>query len=504
MPKATSRTPLPTSSSDFALPSSSASSPGATGSSITLDDPAFLFSRLRRSSFLQKAGYLSESRLHSPLASSFTLHAHARRRSQSAFITEESESDKDRMMTESPNSSETHTPPLKLPNGSEEDTAPSTSKAVMRQPPLTPPRRRSSASMDASDMPTIFNRRLSFPLKQPRILNLLAESRPEEAEVKSEAAFQRLVASVSELPAQPRTPRALANRGRYPEEAAPEEFTREETPSDDERETEEGPFTFSVPAPTTGTQPIAIQRPRTHTPAGSITSSINGDDNGMSISETSSSFGGTAMDIDGPLGSPLLPALTPNPVNQWRYTPPPTTSAVRSNKRKLEDRFEPYSSSSKRRAVSPSLQYLRDSQLGTGSPMSRGSTSRLPIAIPISVPQSAVSSAASSPTIGSSYPSYPRGISITSSPTLRATISMPSPILRPIARRREDEEREIEIEGAGEAVGGLTLGPAGSTLGLDQPQGIIQNGSCSAVSLRPTGLLTTGEDPKAQDVAKLL
>lgn len=35
---------------------------------------------------------------------------------------------------------------------------------------------------------------------------------------------------------------------------------------------------------------------------------------------------------------------------------------------------------------------------------------------------------------------------------------MPSPILRPLGRRREDEEREIEIEGAGEAVSGLTLG----------------------------------------------
>jgi hypothetical protein len=160
MPKASSRTPLPTSSSDFALPSSSSSSPGATGSSVTLDDPSFLFNRLRRSSFLQKAGYLSESRLHSPLASSFTLHA--RRRSQSAFIAEEYESDKDRMMTESPNSSETNTPPLKIPSNGEEEA--NTLKASVRPLPLTPPRRRSSASMDAADMPTIFNRRLSFPV----------------------------------------------------------------------------------------------------------------------------------------------------------------------------------------------------------------------------------------------------------------------------------------------------------------------------------------------------
>ncbi|KDR85404.1 hypothetical protein GALMADRAFT_52509 [Galerina marginata CBS 339.88] len=452
MPKASSRAPLPTSSSDFALPSSSTSSPGASSSSITLDDPGLLFHRLRRPSFYQKAGYLSETRLHSPLASSFTLHAsHARRRSQNSFIAEESESDKDRMMTDSPNSSDTHTPPLKAPSNSEEDL---TAKITMRQPPSTPPRRRSSASMDAADMPTIFNRRLSFPLKQPRILNLLAESRPEDTEIKSEAAFQKLVASVSELPAQPRTPRTFADRGRYPEEAGQEEeTTREESPSDDEPDAEEGPFAFSA-LPPTGTQPINIRNPRT--PAGSVAGSINGDEVGMSISETSSSFGAVAMDIDQPLGSPLLPSMSTS-INQWRYTPPPTTSAVRSNKRKLDDRFDPYPSSSKRRAVSPSLQYLRDSHQATNSPMARGNGSRLPISIPVTaIAPSAASSATSSPTISTSYPSFPRGLSITSSPTLRATISMPSPILRPLGGRRRDEE-EREIEGAGEAVNGLTL-----------------------------------------------
>ncbi|KIM47807.1 hypothetical protein M413DRAFT_439486 [Hebeloma cylindrosporum] len=448
MPKASTRAPLPTSSSDFALPSSSSSSPGASSSSVTLDDPAVLFHRLRRSSFLQKGGFLPESRLHSPLASAYTLHA--RRRSQNAFIAEESESDKDRMMTDSPNSSETHTPPLKVPGNSEEDLS-VVPRPILRPPPLTPPRRRSSASMDASDMPTIFNRRLSFPLKPPRILNLLAESRPEDAEVKSEAAFQRLVASVSELPAAPRTPRTFTDRGRYPEEAGREENTREDSPSDDdEPEAEEGTFAFSAPPPS-GTQPINIMKPRT--PAGSV----NGDDTGMSISETSSSFGGISMDIDGPLGSPLLPSMTPTSINQWRYTPPPTTSAVRSNKRKLEDRFDPYPSSSKRRAVSPSLQYLRDSHQPTNSSMSRANGSRLPIALPISIPQSTASSTTSSPTISNSYPSFPRGINITSSPTLRATLTMPSPILRPLGRKREEEEQR-EIEGAGEAVNGLNLG----------------------------------------------
>lgn len=91
--------------------------------------------------------------------------------------------------------------------------------------------------------------------------------------------------------------------------------------------------------------------------------------------------------------------------------------------------------------------------------MSRGNVSRLPIAIPITIPASAVSSAASSPTVTNGFPSYGRGMAITASPTLRATLGMvASPILRPLARRREEEEKEKEIEGAGEAVNGLTLG----------------------------------------------
>jgi len=153
MPKATSRPSLPTSSTDFALPPSS-SSPGASSSSVTLEDPSLLLQRFRRPSLLQKGGYLSDTRLHSPLASSFTLHA--RRRSQNAILMEEMEGDKERMITDSPNGSEANTPPLDDFGGK---------KTLQRPPPLTPPRRRSSASMDA-DMPTIFNRRLSFPVSR--------------------------------------------------------------------------------------------------------------------------------------------------------------------------------------------------------------------------------------------------------------------------------------------------------------------------------------------------
>lgn len=126
----------------------------------------------------------------------------------------------------------------------------------------------------------------------------------------------------------------------------------------------------------------------------------------------------------------------------------------------VDDRFDPYPSA-KRRAVSPSLSsYLRDSQITIGSPMNVRNT-RLPIAIPINIPGSTVSSAASSPTIGGSYSgSFPRSVSISSSPTLRPAVILASPILRPVPRaglgiRRGEDDREIE--GAGEAVGGLTL-----------------------------------------------
>jgi hypothetical protein len=130
-------------------------------------------------------------------------------------------------------------------------------------------------------------RMATLQLKAPRILNLLSESRPEEAEVKSEAAFQRLITSCSDLPLQPRTPRA-PDRGRYPEEAGHEETQREDTPSDDEEE--EGadePFAFSASG---GSEPINIQKPLT--PAGSV----NGDGMFMSVSETSSDS--NAMEVD--------------------------------------------------------------------------------------------------------------------------------------------------------------------------------------------------------------
>lgn len=116
----------------------------------------------------------------------------------------------------------------------------------------------------------------------PRILTLLSESNPEENEVKSEAQFQKFVASFSN---HPRTPRALLDRGRYPEEAGgDDEFTREDSPSDDEDDPgTAGPFSYS----NTGSEPVNI--PSSTTPA----HSVNGDDFGLSESPSNN-----AMDID--------------------------------------------------------------------------------------------------------------------------------------------------------------------------------------------------------------
>ncbi|KAF8846182.1 hypothetical protein BDN67DRAFT_891078 [Paxillus ammoniavirescens] len=280
-------------------------------------------------------------------------------------------------------------------------------------------------------------------LKPPRILNLLAESRPEENEVKSEAAFQRLIASCSDLPIQPRTPRAPSDRGRYPEEVCDEEVQREDTPSDDDDDDVEGIFAFDPQSDMSTTKPC--------TPA----HSMNGDDPSMSIMGSPMTV---AMDVDAPLASPSITS-TPASV-QWRYTPPPTTSAVRSNKRKFDDRYDPYPTAAKRRAVSPSISYLRDLSYP------RTPSGRPSLPIPLSIPVPAASSATSSPTVsGYQFSSYSTSrqvgmgsMSVSSSPILRPTLGLASPILRPIPRhRRGMDGEERDIEGAGEGVNSLTL-----------------------------------------------
>ncbi|KAJ7070812.1 hypothetical protein C8F01DRAFT_1107944 [Mycena amicta] len=423
MPKALAgRQPLPQTSTDFNLPIP------LSGSFI--DDSSAGFQRFRRPSLLApKGGLHSDARLHSPLAASFKPSSHRRRASQSTSSLDEYDNFWSDISP--PSSSEVPTPPLGAPENPEDPRR--------SAPPLTPPRRSLSRSSDRSDR--LKGRRLSFLAtdslpkpKPPRILNLLAESRTVENEFQSEAAFQRLLAAGVDLP---RTPRTVADRGRYPEEAVQDDlFQREESASDDDDDAES-----TYHSVLHGSEPINIR-----TPAGSVAGSVNGDD--MCISESPSL---SAMDVDIPSGSPSLSSLSSMSISGWRSTPPPTTSAVRSNKRKFDERFDPYQNASKRRAVSPSLSHLRDSL--PSSPKSRPNP-RLPIAIPI-MPGSTVSSATSSPTVGvgtAALFAMSRPGNAVSSPIMRP-MGLASPILRPMSRRRgEEEEREIE------GVGGLTLG----------------------------------------------
>jgi len=161
MPKALSRPSFATSSSDFALPASSSSLVAST-SSVTLDEPNILLQRFRRPSLLvPKTAFLSESRLHSPLVSSFT--SHSRKRSQSGMFIEEFESDRERM--DSSSGSSGNPTPMKI---SDLGVDRFTEKAKISRPPSTPPRKLSvsSPSMDIRDQdPPFPERRLSFPVR---------------------------------------------------------------------------------------------------------------------------------------------------------------------------------------------------------------------------------------------------------------------------------------------------------------------------------------------------
>lgn len=167
MPKATVRPTLATSSSDFALHSS----PLASSSSLTLDDPSFLLSRFRRPSLLsQKTALFGEGRLHSPLTSSFTPYTHSRRRSRNASfsLTEDPyDSDREHMATDSPTSG-TNTPPMKTSDSGEEEAIPAKSASSMvKPPPHTPPRRKSSVNMDGTDsygVTTTSGKRITLPV----------------------------------------------------------------------------------------------------------------------------------------------------------------------------------------------------------------------------------------------------------------------------------------------------------------------------------------------------
>ncbi|KAI6007176.1 hypothetical protein EDD15DRAFT_2384009 [Pisolithus albus] len=413
MSRSPRRLSFPSSSQDFALPSTS------TPVTSPEDSPP-LFLRFRRPSLLPRPSTAyADKHTSSPLALSFTLPTRRHR-------SEESESDRERMCTDSStsNSSGNPTPSNSL-------SASKDAKGIENQS--------SRDTLGPSTPPPNNNQNISVLSPAP----LYTEStRPEDDEVKSEAAFQRLIASYSELPAQPRTPRAPSNKGRYPEEAVDEDFPREDTPSDDDEV--DAIFSFDPPSEPTIAKPC--------TPA----HSVNGDD------PATFAIGSpmvVAMDVDLPLTSPLVTS-TPSSV-QWRYTPPPTASAVRSNKRKFDDRYDPYPTAAKRRAVSPSISYLREVHPSLSYPRTPNGRPSFPN--PLAIPVSNGGSASSSPTVTSyNMPSSRQvglgSMSVSSSPILRPTLGLASPILRPIARnRRGTDGDERDIEGANEGVNGLTL-----------------------------------------------
>ncbi|EKM61398.1 uncharacterized protein PHACADRAFT_24600 [Phanerochaete carnosa HHB-10118-sp] len=479
------RPPLPTSSSDFALPpSTSTVGPGPPGEEF---NP--LLMRFRRPSLLAppRATFYSEGRINSPLASSSFTTSSAHRHASTGSLSmsgEESESDREKMWTDSPpftdsGSNTPSTPPVPCPSAvfAEKDKSTSSvdsdssmksntgissysieTESTATVEPSTPSQPSSEVSQTPSrskksrrkSHPVSRNRFMPYTgvltadatqIKVPRILTLLSESKPEENEVKSEAQFQKFVASFSTHPG---IPRSLLDRGRYPDEAGDDEPVRDDPVSSDD-EGDPGiaaPSSYSHPS----TEPINI--PKSVTPA----QSVNGDDFGFSESP-----GTNAMDID-TFQQPSSACGSPK-MTSWRYTPPPTaTSAVRSNKRKMDDRYDPYPLPAKRRAVSPSVSYLRDSTPSLFAPRTPNGSGRIqlphPIAIPV-VPNSGASSPVVTPSgLNGSRPMSWGAQSVLSSPTLRAQIGLASPVLRPMMRRREDGR---EVEGAGEGVNGLSL-----------------------------------------------
>lgn len=106
------RTSLPTSSSEFALPPSSSSATSNPSVLTANEEPNPILLRFRRPSLLAPSRPFSESQIKSPLANSYFV---PRRHSSSISIDggEESESDRDKMWTDSPPCSDSgNTTPL--------------------------------------------------------------------------------------------------------------------------------------------------------------------------------------------------------------------------------------------------------------------------------------------------------------------------------------------------------------------------------------------------------
>lgn len=263
------RPSLPTSLSDFALIPTSSSAPPSPSSLPGLDDGLNpFFRRLRRSSLLASNPITvhGEGKPNSPLAVSFTPRAR------------QSQPEVEKMADDTP--SET-------PSAAQSVLFTNTQSSVSgdsSETPSTSPHPSSASSSAHVDPPELLRRpsssRLAPPLKPPRLLDLKTEiSSPIESELKSEAQFQRLIASYSynDFPPNkniPRTPRSWSDRGRYPEEVGGDDDGGCDSASDDGEMANVASSVHSV----------------------SLTPSGSGEEQSMTID--TSVAGGIMMDID--------------------------------------------------------------------------------------------------------------------------------------------------------------------------------------------------------------
>ncbi len=155
MPKDNTRAPLPASTTDFALPAYSvASTP-----SFTMDDTALVYTRLRRPSILAPKAYLTETRLASPLQTSFTLQPSPKLARPLSGTSSERSGSVGSLMVESASSSSSGS---STPAMSTEEDTPQESKVARAY--RSPPRRSTAAAVDAQDSRSYPKRRLSFPV----------------------------------------------------------------------------------------------------------------------------------------------------------------------------------------------------------------------------------------------------------------------------------------------------------------------------------------------------
>ncbi|KAG8731129.1 hypothetical protein FRC11_005012 [Ceratobasidium sp. 423] len=389
MTPSSSRTVLPSSVADFALAHSPRSAPPSPSSPVLFIDEYLPSNirKLRRPSLLGTAVIRPPSAPHSPLASSFALDGPRRARSKSAARPART----------------------RQSNSNSESSSGSPAPAMLLDPcsrPSTPPAR----------MPHRRTLSSSTPFKLPRLVSIQSElTNPADAELKSEASFQRLLASNADLPGafHPHPRPRRRDRGRFPEVYLDDDDVVDSDDDDEAMDPKEFPMDDVLDSP-------------------------------------------ARMDVDmGSYGSPpVLGSLFS--MKGWRQTPPPTVAPSRIAKRKLDDRYEPYPQ--KRRALSPP---------STSTSSSTSSNAQFNLSLPpTTTPRSPITTAAPAPRPGlapsapiaiptrtpnKTYNYTPAGGGLFGSPIIS------SPVLRPV-RIGLSLRGEKEVDGAGNGVGSLDLG----------------------------------------------